>query len=286
MRGTDAADPRLVLEVALVRLSRRDAGPPLQMLIERIERLERGAAGGAVASAPAARSPGRSAPADPDPAPAGGGSPRASSGRPALGALRGAPAAAAEATPAPAPDPEPAPAPTGPAREIELDDVIVAWAEILPELPMATRTAVQTAQPLRLEGAVIVFGVPPNLIEAAKPRFHRAADSIREAFSRRLGQTMKFKITAAEDFTAINPGVNPGVNPSPAPAPAKRAGAKRGAAPRVEDDPPIGEPPPDDDEHIDLTETVDAGPVDAAVSSVGLLEQQLGATVVEEKARD
>ena len=30
MRGVDAADPRLVLEVALVRLSRRDAGPPLQ----------------------------------------------------------------------------------------------------------------------------------------------------------------------------------------------------------------------------------------------------------------
>jgi hypothetical protein len=184
------------------------------------------------------------------------------------------------------PDPEPAAAATGPAREIELDDVIVAWAEILPELPMATRAAVQTAQPLRLEGAVIVFGVPPNLIEAAKPRFHRAADSIREAFSRRLGQTMKFKITAAEDFTAINAGINAGASSSSPPAPAKRAGAKRGAAPRADDEPPIGEPPPDDDEHIDPTETVDAGPVDSARSSVGLLEQQLGATVVEEKPRD
>ena len=40
MRGTDAADPRLVLEVALVRLSRREAGPPLQTVVERIERLE------------------------------------------------------------------------------------------------------------------------------------------------------------------------------------------------------------------------------------------------------
>ncbi|HEX2738605.1 MAG TPA: DNA polymerase III subunit gamma/tau, partial [Acidimicrobiia bacterium] len=41
MRGTDAADPQLVLEVALVRLARRDAGPPLQALADRVERLER-----------------------------------------------------------------------------------------------------------------------------------------------------------------------------------------------------------------------------------------------------
>jgi DNA polymerase-3 subunit gamma/tau len=281
MRGTDAADPRLVLEVALVRLSRRDAGPPLQMLVERIERLERGAP---VAGSSPAAARGRAAPAAAEPdaeaaaAPASGRA--ASSARPALGALRNAapasesePEAESEAGAAPEPEPPPAPAPTGPVRAIELDDVIVAWAEILPELPMATRTAVQTAQPLRLEDSVIVFGVPPNLIEAAKPRFHRAADSIREAFSRRLGRTMKFKITPADDFTNINAS-------APA-AKAARSGGRKAA-----DEPPIGEPPPDDEEHIDLTETIDAGKADAAVSSVGLLEQQLGATVVEEKPRD
>ena len=42
MRGTDAADPRLVLEIALVRLARREAGTPLQALAERVDRLERG----------------------------------------------------------------------------------------------------------------------------------------------------------------------------------------------------------------------------------------------------
>jgi DNA polymerase-3 subunit gamma/tau len=279
MRGTDAADPRLVLEVALVRLSRRDAGPPLQMLVERIERLERAAGtGGGSGSEGAPRSGGRtprastsqSAPAPEPAAPAPSSAPGA---RPALGALR-ASAPPAEAEPEPAPAAEPAPtAPEVPVGDIELDDVIVAWAEILPELPMATRTAVQTAQPLRLEGAVIVFGVPPNLIEAAKPRFHRAADSIREAFSRRLGRTMKFKIAPAEDFTAINATV-----------PAARA--KQSPARSRAEEPPIGEPPPDDDEHIDLTETVDAGPVDGAASSVGMLERQLGATVVEEMPRD
>ncbi len=94
MRGTDAADPRLVLEVALVRLSRREAGPPLQILVERIERLERGATGSGGAAAPAAR-PRRPAaagdagsPAPAPDAPAGAAAPRGT--RPALGALRGA----------------------------------------------------------------------------------------------------------------------------------------------------------------------------------------------------
>jgi len=279
MRGTDAADPRLVLEVALVRLSRRDAGPPLQMLVERLERLERTVGAGGPPAAPAPAPRGRAPSPEPEAAPPQPSGP--ASARPALGALRTAsPGPAAEPAPGPAGDAPtpaapaaPAAAAGAPAGAVELDDVIVAWAEILPELPMATRTAVQTAQPLRLEGAVIVFGVPPDLIEAAKPRFHRAADSIREAFSRRLGRTMKFKITPADDFTAINATVPGGRSITTA------------SRPRQEE-PPIGEPPPDDDEHIDLTETVDADPVDAAVSSVGLLEQQLGATVVEEKPRD
>ena len=66
MRGTDAADPRLVLEIALVRLARRDTGGPVQALTDRIERLEKRVAelGGGVAaeavapaSSPAAQAP-------------------------------------------------------------------------------------------------------------------------------------------------------------------------------------------------------------------------------------
>src|SRR5204862_8324177 len=45
MRGTDAADPRLVLEIALVRLTRREVGPPIQTVMERIEKLEQTVAG-------------------------------------------------------------------------------------------------------------------------------------------------------------------------------------------------------------------------------------------------
>lgn len=51
MRGSEAADPRLVLEVALVRLARRDTGTPLQALSDRVERLERAAGDGRSISA-------------------------------------------------------------------------------------------------------------------------------------------------------------------------------------------------------------------------------------------
>ena len=54
MRGTDATDPRLTLEIALVRIARRDTTPPIHALVDRIERLEQALAGGS--------DPGRAAP--------------------------------------------------------------------------------------------------------------------------------------------------------------------------------------------------------------------------------
>ena len=79
MRGVEAADPRLVLEVALVRLSRREAGPPIQTVIERIERLERASAERAPAAgaSPAAASDTK-----------GDDAPSRRSRRPTVGALR------------------------------------------------------------------------------------------------------------------------------------------------------------------------------------------------------
>jgi DNA polymerase-3 subunit gamma/tau len=201
MRGVDAADPRLVLEVALVRLSRRDAGPPLQTVVERIERLERtlGTAGGP-APAPERRAPGRT-----------------------LGAVRAETDAARAADPAPAPPPpapDPPPAATPPAdppRDLDLDDVILAWAELLPTFSPATRAAVQAAQPLRVEGDVVVFGVAPELVEAARPRFKREADTIRAALADRFGRSVKFNLVAAADFVADAPARAPAREPDPPP---------------------------------------------------------------------
>ena len=302
MRGIDAADPRLVLEVALVRLSRREAGPPLVLLAERVERLERALAGGAVpsapSSAPAPLSPSASAPSPPRPSsgaapaappsgapavptpagPAGGSGPKA-----ALGALRRRPAgepSAAEPSPDAPPDepgepgvppgdvadpnPEPVapaePGPTGPAGAagFDLDEVVLAWAELLPTFAMATRSAVQHAQPIRIDGDVVVFGIAPQMLAAAQPRFRSNADTIRTALTARLGRTPRFSLVASD---AVDLQGAPGV----------------GA-----DEPPPAAPPPDE---VEPDEIEDARPAGPAVTSVGILEAEFGATVVEEHPR-
>ena len=180
MRGTDAADPRLVLEIALVRLARREAGTPLQALAERVDRLERGGAG-AERGGTARRH------CRPGPAAAADGRVRPRTRRsPTLRARAdGRPRRRRNPSPSRRP-PEPAAAPgaragTGRRRgDVDIDDVIVAWAEILPDLPPATRAAVREAQPLAVDDDVITFGVPKAHYDAAVPRFKKEADNIRD----------------------------------------------------------------------------------------------------------
>jgi DNA polymerase-3 subunit gamma/tau len=250
MRGTDAADPRLVVEIALVRLARREAGTPLQALAERIDRLERAAVASPTAGAPTAPGPSER--------------PSGRSGR-SFAELRrdrqsgSAAPAAAPAEPAPA-APEPVaddPPAAAPVADVDIDDVIVAWAEIIDDLPPATKAAVRDAQPLALDDGVITFGVPRAQYDVAVPRFRKEADNIRAALSRRLGREMKFK-PVAHDF---------GSDPAPA------------------SNEPLDEEPPDDDE-IDLADLVDGDGGAPAVDSVTLITQSLGATVVEEVPRD
>jgi DNA polymerase III subunit gamma/tau len=264
MRGTDAADPRLVLEIALVRLTRREVGPPIQTVMERIEKLEQTVA--------EQRDPGRSA----QPEPSAPSAPRAPGVT--VGALRkrrseapSPPAADADAD-APAEEPAPAPseasepsAPEKPEKEtapasVDVDEVILAWATVLPELPVATRSAVQEAQPLSVDGDVVTFGVSPRLIEAAKPRFRRDANTIRDALSQHVGRSLRFNLVAHEGFS----GARAEAPPSPPPA----------TEPEESDDiagePDEGAPPPG----VEST------------SPTNLLTESLGATVVEERQHD
>jgi DNA polymerase-3 subunit gamma/tau len=266
MRGADAADPRLVLEVALVRLARRDAGPPLQVLAERVERLERRADNPTVR--PAASAPSRPDPNAIEPPVEAVNRPRPPR---SLGAMREdravqvppdapatAPPDASAALPAEAGAAETAPAPAAvatEARAVSLDDVIVAWAAVLPRLPPATRAAAQEAQPIALEGGVVTFGIPKNLIGAARPRFHKERDNIREALTEQLGALLKFQLAELAGFGELPP---------------QGSSASGGG----------------DEDVVDLTEIDDAVPADVAVDSVGLLTQRFDATVVEERPRD
>jgi DNA polymerase-3 subunit gamma/tau len=263
MRGTDAADPRLVMEIALVRLARREAGTPLQALAERVDRLERT---GVTAAPGASGASGASAgPAATTERPAGRSGRSFAELRRERESTAPAPAAAAapapSAPPAPAADAAPADPPSTPAGEVDIDDVIVAWAEIQTGLPPATRAAVSAAQPLAVDDGVITFGVPRAQYDVALPRFKKEADNIRAALSRLLGREMKFKPVPHDGFDA---------DPATATGPSSA---------------PLDEEPPDDDE-IDLAELVDDAAGAPAVDSVTMITQSLGATVVEEVPRD
>ena len=118
MRGTDAADPRLVLEIALVRLARRDAGPPIQALAERVDRIEKQLGGDTVPAAAAPRAP---APRGPAPSATEAAQPSARSAPAAtIGKRRreraAQPVVAEPEAPEPEPAPEPAPPETMPTR--------------------------------------------------------------------------------------------------------------------------------------------------------------------------
>ena len=251
MRGTDAADPRLVLEIAVVRLARRDAGPPLQALADRVDRLERRLDGGTAVA--------------PETAAARDSQPTAKSGpTKSFGAVRRERRARApEPDPDPDPEPPPEPEPSVADRDlptVDIDDVVLAWADLLGALPPATRAAAQEAQPLSVDENVITFGVPRGLLGNARPRFQKEADTIRDALSSRLGRRMMFRLVGHDGFAA-DPTLS-----------------SRSAAPVDE--------PPDDDDVLDLTELVDAHDGGPPVDSVSLAAQRLDAIVVEELPRE
>ena len=257
MRGTDAADPRLVLEIALVRLTRREVGPPIQTVMERIEKLEQTVAGQRATgsatrpdlpAAPEPRAPGVTVGAlrkrRPEPAPQPDAAPE-----PVAEAPDPAPAEATEST---EPKGEASAAPT-----VDVDDVILAWATVLPELSVATRSAVQEAQPLSVDGDVVTFGVSPRLIEAARPRFRREANTIRDALSRHVGTSLRFNLVPHEGFSG-----------------------ERAASAAAE--PPDAAPDEGDDIVVEPDEGATPPGVESA-SPANMLTESLGATVVEER---
>jgi DNA polymerase III subunit gamma/tau len=264
MRGTDAADPRLVLEIALVRLTRREVGPPIQTVMERIEKLEQTVAGQRATgtgtrpeppAAPESRAPGVTVGAlrkrrPPDSAPPADAEPEAVADAPDP-----VPAAPKEET-EPKTKAEAAPAEAGPPT-VDVDDVILAWATVLPELSVATRSAVQEAQPLSVDGDVVTFGVSPRLIEAARPRFRREANTIRDALSRHVGTSLRFNLVPHEGFS----------------------GERAASAPA---EPPEAVPDDSDDVIVEPDEGATPPGVEST-SPASMLTESLGATVVEER---
>jgi DNA polymerase-3 subunit gamma/tau len=209
IRGQAVADPRLVLEVALVRITRREARTRDETLLDRVERLEaRMTAGGTSASAPAP-----AAPATERPAPKAGGP---------LLAARPRRATKTVAEPEAEPPQLPAAPPDG---DFTLDDVIEAWPDVLAAMKPPVRATLQDAQPVALEDGVIVFGAPKARKDAINDRFRKEAETIKQVFAGRLGTAPRFSVRS-HDFAAhdaLAPAPTPAAEPAAPPEPEEEA---------------------------------------------------------------
>ena len=175
----DSLDPRVSLEVALVRVTRPDADTSSAALLERIERLERAVEHGTGVVAPPPPRPGDEEselhphpvvtppPADPAPRaprPAAATRKQAPS-RPSAAPSRvtppptKAPAAAKAAKPVAA---EPAPpSAKGGAAPPTRDELVKAWGDVvLPKLRPRARSLFNVGRFLSTEGATATFGLP------------------------------------------------------------------------------------------------------------------------------
>ena len=260
VRGQAVADPRLVLEVAVVRIARREARTREETLLDRVERLEQRLGDGAPATAPGATAPTRAAPVPGGPVLAR----RERAAKPTE-----APTAAPPEVAEP-PDTDPAaPADSSGSADtvtFALDDVIEAWPATLGVLKAPLRAGIQDAQPIALENGIIVFGVPKRRFDAINERFRKEAAAIKDAFASRLGAAPRFMLRA-HDFSKTD-----------ALRPATDSGESGADAPENDHE---SEP---DDEAVDLTELSDASDA-PQLDSVTRLVADLGAEVVDERRR-
>jgi DNA polymerase-3 subunit gamma/tau len=272
IRGQAIADPRLVLEVAVVRIARREARTREETLLDRVERLER-QIGTAImpavpAVAPAVAKARTDAPRTDANAPMLAA--RAPVNNPGPGEGRSEPeplepphdGASGTATPTAAPSTAAADPSDTPVRVPDLDDVIEAWPAALEALKAPVRAMIQEAQPIGIERGAIVFGAPRKRFEAINVRFRSEASAIKDALAARLGSPPSI-IVRAHDFDMVD---------------ALRPVTQTTVA--ANDD--IAVP---NDESIDLDELTDA-PDAPAPDPTARLVAGLGAEIVEERSRD
>ncbi len=277
----EAPDPRVALEVALVRLAHPDADDSPAALLARIERLESSGSRPAPA-APATPAP-ASAPADstrhvpvPEPvrpaAPAGdaGSAPPAGPPRKTLGAVRreSAPPPAAVApspptpTPAPAPAPAPEPAPDPPAPVAAAgdpapmptrDELVQAWGDhVIGRLRPKAKALFQAGRFVRVEEDKAVFGLPN---EIHRGRCEEVRGEVESALAEHFGRPVGL-VLVVEAATGAGDGPPPdrAADPSDPPDAEQRAAVGPGSGAET---PTTPEPPP-----APVSRAPDPGPED------------------------
>jgi DNA polymerase-3 subunit gamma/tau len=185
----ESPDPRVTLEVALVRLCRPDADTSPAALVERLERLERAAAGGTQAPAVAdARKAVRKAPPPPPPPPApknSGPAPAAPPAPPAPAARRGAPKAEA--------------AGNLPTR----DELTLAWGDrVLDQLPAKARALYKSGRFIEVDGTAAVYGLPNKV---HMQRCERVQRDVEAALAAEFGRPVPLRLVVDEVSSAPPP---------------------------------------------------------------------------------
>ncbi len=223
-----APDPRLLVEVALVQLTHEPAAHDISSILDRLDRLERGAAdGGPVTPRPVAPPPSAVDPAT-GRVPLGGRARAAAtaSARPAPAApppsrdaaapvapAPARPAAQPEADAAPAPAPQPAPAAPAPASEpasasasggptATAEQAAARWAaEIVPALKPLVRAIYSVPKVAGVRDGELLIAAP-NETHRAKCEQHRSdvEAAIVAVLGARVG--VQFVVEAAEDEPA------------------------------------------------------------------------------------
>jgi DNA polymerase-3 subunit gamma/tau len=219
-------DPRIVIEVALVRLCRPDADRSLDAVLDRLERVERALAGGAVGggggadearaelarSAPAPKA--APAPAAPAPAPAAPTRARVTKAT--------APKAAAPAAKASPPAAEAAPAPAAKGGDVpSRDELTLAWGDsVLDALPRGARAIFSTGRFVDGDGSAAVFALAnaPTRDHCEKKR-----GDVEAALAAHFGRPVRLRLV-----TDAEVGGAPVATPAPESAPTASAAPAKG----------------------------------------------------------
>ncbi|MEY2568808.1 MAG: polymerase subunit gamma/tau [Actinomycetota bacterium] len=193
----EAVDPRVSLEVAIVRIARPDTDPSPAALLERIERLERGAP----RTTPAEASPG---PTDPEPVPASAvvQDEGVQTARKALGGVKKArPAPAPSAPPAPRRQAESAPAVVG--RIPSRDELTAAWADaVMPKLQAKTRAIFAAGRWVDGGADTAAFALP-NDVHRGRAEKHRA--DVEAQLAAHFGGRVPLSLVVDEGQVAATP---------------------------------------------------------------------------------
>jgi len=179
----ESPDPRVTLEVALVRLCRPDADTSPSALLERIERLERSL--GERSHAPAVAEA-RKAVSSPAPKPS---APPAGKGRPALGGV----SAARPAAPAPQAAPPSQDAGPLPTR----DELTLAWGDkVLGQLSAKAKALYKSGRFVGVEDGAAIYGLP-NAVHMQRCEKCRA--EVEQALGAHFGRSVPLRLVVDAD---------------------------------------------------------------------------------------